>query len=737
MKVTEINPNYCLDWPIDTDYCHHGIPLSNGRFGALLWFQENTIMVTVNRADYWDHRGGMLWNEQCHFYRLRKLLEAGAYAEAQELFQIEQINGQEKKPTRMPMGRFELKLKDELQIVSAHLDLFHAEASIVCTHPDDGEITFKATLLIDEPVLAFSINSRWLDSITVRPAYAFPEVKTYFDQFDIPPPRVVQGSGQEGWIQELPADPACAVLAEASENLLVTSHYGETKKAAWAAAKDQLEALKETAYEQLTAPTKEVWSRLWKKTADIRIPDEEIGTMYYLGIYKMLGNSMPGGIAPTLQGPWVEEHRMAPWSGDYHFNINVQECLWPAYASNHLESLLPLFNMIDSWKPLLAERAKLFTGEEDGYQMVHACDDRGKVIGKFWTGIIDHANTSWVAQLMWQYGQYARDEEFLLREVYPFMKKTLNVFIRMMEFKDGIYTLSVSISPEYGGAGNEAWGKNSTFFLTNVHFLCDKILRLATRYQIDSDYAEKVRKIRENLPPYTTGQGASGEEIYLWEGQPLAESHRHHSHLGGIYPFDTIPLEDEKHKSLVRHSYQTWVAKGMGAWTGWSMPWASILHGRMGGKDMAYTCLKLLREFFMMPGFATRHNAQYPGFTTFTGGDVMQLEAAIAASAAVLELFVQCVQGEIRLFPALPDRFKDAAFAGIRAEGAFLISGSRSNGRIDSISIYSEKGGTLRLKNPFSGKMMIERKGVKRETDASVIELETSAGETIHMRDFH
>ncbi|WJH33553.1 hypothetical protein N6H14_26515 [Paenibacillus sp. CC-CFT747] len=151
---------------------------------------------------------------------------------------------------------------------------------------------------------------------------------------------------------------------------------------------------------------------------------------------------------------------------------------------------------------------------------------------------------------------------------------------------------------------------------------------------------------------------------------------------------------------------------------------------------MAYTCLKLLKEFFMMPGLATRHNARYPGFTTFTGGDIMQLEAAIAASAAVLELFVQCVQGEIRLFPALPDRFQDAAFSGIRTEGAFLLSGSRSNGRIDSISIYCEKGGTLRLRNPFSGKMIIERQGVKRETNASVIELETAAEETIHMRDF-
>lgn len=491
---------------------------------------------------------------------------------------------------------------------------------------------------------------------------------------------------------------------------------------------------KEKTYEQHTSQTKEVWKHLWEKTADISMPDQDVKTMYYMGIYKMLGNSMPGGIAPTLQGPWAEEHRMVPWSGDYHFNINVQESLWPAYSSNHLESLLPLFKMIDSWKPLLAERAKYFTGEEDGYQMVHACDDRGQVIGKFWTGIIDHANTSWLAQLMWQYGQYARDEEFLLHEVYPFMKKALHVFMRMMECDGEYYSLPVTVSPEYGGSNNDAWGKNSSFFLVNVHFLCDKIRRLAEQYNIDSDVLEKVRKIQDMLPEYTTGPGARGEEIYLWEGQRLAESHRHHSHLAGIYPFDTIDIEDHNHKSIVHNSYQTWVAKGMGAWTGWSMPWASILHGRMGSKDMAYYCLKISREIFTMPGYATSHNGNYPGFTTFWGGDIMQLDASIAASAAVLEMFVQCVQDEIRLFPALPDRFKDAAFAGIRTEGAFLISAERKNGHIASIHIYSEKGGRLKLQNPVSGKVLVKKRDTEIETDASLIQLETETGETVVIR---
>ncbi|MDF2646500.1 MAG: hypothetical protein K0Q73_2305 [Paenibacillus sp.] len=27
-----------LEWTIATEHCHHGIPFSNGVFGALIWF---------------------------------------------------------------------------------------------------------------------------------------------------------------------------------------------------------------------------------------------------------------------------------------------------------------------------------------------------------------------------------------------------------------------------------------------------------------------------------------------------------------------------------------------------------------------------------------------------------------------------------------------------------------------------------------------------------------------------
>lgn len=755
-----------IPWELATDYCHHGIPLSNGVFGALVWFRERTIMLTINRADYWDHRGGTVWTEDCTFLNVKRLLERGDAAGAAQLYPAVTVNGKPKRPTRLPMGRYELKLKEGVGLESAALRVRDAEAVVECRYRGEKRL-IRATMMIDRPVLLLSVDPELVEALEVKPAYDFPQVQAYYDDFGIVAHERIEQADVLGWVQPLPDDPACAVVAERSAGVLrIAAEYGPLAADARQAAMRRLAEVRPLGYEEAIAETRASWHKLWAQAAVIALPDGEIETMYTLGIYRMLGNSMPGGVAPTLQGPWVEEFRMPPWSCDYHFNINVQQCLWPAYGANLLPCLQPLFAMLDSWKPTLARNAKRFVGIDDGYMLGHSTDDRGKPVGGMWTGSIDQANTSWMAQMMWQYGRYSGDEAYLLREVYPFMKKALNVFMAMMERDGDTYALPVTVSPEYGGSSAEALGRNATFFLVNVHFLCEKLLEMAETHGIDAEYAAVVKDVREKLPRFAAGPRqpqefnpkdiVRNEEIYLWENQPLAVSHRHHSHLAGIYPFDTHDMTDAASREAAMHAYRTWIDKGMGRWAGWSLPWASIVHNRFGNADMALFSLRILKEAYMMPGYASRHNANYAGFCQFAGGDVMQVEASIAAAAAILEMFVQCVRGTVRVFGGLSARFRDASFAGIRVEGAFLLSGTKADGRIRSVVVLSEKGGVLKLANPYGGSAYVHRIGVAGSTpsvpgstpsvarstlgaagsmpvpvETAVIELQLAAGETV------
>src|SRR6185369_17260174 len=128
---------------------------------------------------------------------------------------------------------------------------------------------------------------------------------------------------------------------------------GADAEAARAAAEVVLDEAVAHGYESLAEETSARWRHYWTTCPSVRLPNATLELLYYLGMYKLRGIAAPDGPAATLQGPWVEEYRLPPWSSDYHFNINVQECYWPAYAGNQVALLEPLFRMLQGWEPRL------------------------------------------------------------------------------------------------------------------------------------------------------------------------------------------------------------------------------------------------------------------------------------------------------------------------------------------------------------------------------------------------
>ena len=66
----------------------------------------------------------------------------------------------------------------------------------------------------------------------------------------------------------------------------------------------------------------------------------------------------------------------------------------------------------------------------------------------------------------------------------------------------------------------------------------------------------------------------------------------------------------------------------------------------------------------------------------------------------ITELLLQSVDNVIRVFPAWPAD-KDAEFAGLRAQGGFLVSARQTGGVVGDVTIESTAGGTVRLVSPW------------------------------------
>jgi hypothetical protein len=324
------------------------------------------------------------------------------------------------------------------------------------------------------------------------------------------------------------------------------------------------------------------------------------------------------------------------------------------------------------------------------------------------------------------------DEGFLGETAYPFLKGAMRVYEAMLEDDGECYYLPVSVSPEFGGASKDAWGRNASFQLANIHFLCRALLRASQILNVDHPERRRWQDIEDRLPLAATAP--EGNEIYLWEGQPLSESHRHHSHLAGLYPFDIFDYrEDEQQRALVQASMNRLTTMGMGLWSGWCVPWASILFARLGHGEMADLLLGLFRRVFMNAGYASTHDAAFPGFTLLAGRpQIMQVEACLGAAAAVIEMLMHTAGGVLHLFPAVPGRWREASFEGFRAEGAFLVSAWREQGRTTKVIIESEAGAVLVLANPFVGEVIVRRdKGQEERLAGEVLRLSTAVGERL------
>jgi len=551
------------------------------------------------------------------------------------------------------------------------------------------------------------------------------------------------GRGEHlGWVQERPADPPlCLAVGRREDGLALTAVYGETPKDARTRAKDVVTAA-DAAFDAVRRRARQWWRAYWRRVPEVRLPHAELQHLYDYGMYKFAGLTRPGGVPATLQGPWIEETQLPPWSSDCHFNINVQMCYWPAYHGGCLEHLLPIFELVHSWTETLRQNARLFIGVEDGRMLPHAVDDRCVVMGGFWTGTLDHGCTAWVAQMMYRYVCYTGDLDFLKRVAYPFMAGTMRVYEAMLEERDGGLVLPLSVSPEYRGAAMNAWGANASFQLACIHRLAEDLQAAATDLGETPDPA--WARIHDALPRATCIGPDGQERIALWEGTPLEESHRHHSHLAGIVPFDILGFEDPDWRPVLERSFADWIRRGPGLWSGWCIPWASMLHTRAGNADAAVLWLEIWKRLFTNEGGGTLHDAAFSGFSLTGAGPVggpdldhekMQMDAGMSALTALQEFCVQERRGVVHLFAGAPAAWADCSFARMAVAGGFRLSAERADGAVATVTVTAERTGTLRLANPWDGPAHAEGKGHRtRRLTGPVLELPLAAGDTLTLR---
>lgn len=601
--------NFTVDLPLE--HVQTGLAVGNGYLGISVWGGNGKINITLGCSSLWDHRGGEIWQEKQTYANVCRALAAKDEKLMDELFPQSSF-----RPSVVPLGRIVLNLQNAERItLSINDSLISVDGEN--THVEIRLSQCEKNLLAVRGCTDFQLVSGYeLSTALAERGFSAPEKR------------------EDGFLQTMPEDPSYGVIFSKQKDEAAFRFFREKPE------------IPHTSFLEIESENKSLWNDFWQKVPEIRTGDDTIDSFYWRGIFAFQCMTASDGVPAGLQGPWIEDDRLPPWGSDFHFNINVEMCYWPACRSGLFENLKPLWDMLERWKDRMRRNAKCFVGIEDGYTFPHSVDDNCGNLAGFWPGTIDHTSAGWIAIMMFEYVRYSGDVEFLRRFGFDFMRGVMRVYEAMLTFDGTHYAIPFLTSPEYRRKQMNACGKNPSFHLAAIHRLLRDLFEAAE--MLNADVPDSWRKIQEKLPWYSECDG----EIALWEGLKQDMGHRHHSHLAAICPFDSGHIPEEVRKKTM----QSWITFGMGTWAGWSMPWAAMLHTRFGNPEMAQFILSIWPKIYTNKGGRTLHDPQFSGFSVCVAGSnkIMQMDAGMGIVAAILDSFLYEKQGVLELFQGIP-----------------------------------------------------------------------------------
>lgn len=670
-----------------------GLPLANGLLGALVWGDGQPLTISLDRTDLWDLRE--IPEYRAADYTLSSVVEAHRAGRHDELIRRLEAPYQRAAPTKLPAGRIEIRVADAafkratLEVGAPVADialgavrvrvLVHAEACVGIIRIDGAAAIELAAPTFGGP------PADWVRSTGFDASIG--------DVWDLgyAAPTPSAGDDVSAFTQTCFGGFSFAVvlchIADGNGTTYAWSIAHSLEGDALALATKRARAALATPLDTLVATHLAWWSAYWARSRVV-LPDAALDRTYHLDMYKFGAAARRGAPPISLQGPWTSDNgRLPPWKGDYHHDLNTQMSYWPAYTGNHLEAGLGFLDWLWETRPACRDWTRQFFAVE-GLNVPMATDLLNRQIGGWRQYAHSVATSAWLAHHFYLHWRFSGDRDFLVQRAYPYLEEVCRFIEAITETRDaaGHRSVSLSASPEINNNTPEAWFDTiTTYEATLFRWALAATSELALEIGQVGDAARWTAVRDEFAPPAVAKDGV----LQIADGHPLAQSHRHFSHLIGIHPLGTIDMRRKGDGHIISASLAQIAALGTDLWMGYSFSWYACLLARAGRGDAAAVALDAYRDGFLLAN-SFHANGDFAGkgysqavFRAFT------LEGNCAAAQAVHEMLLQSHGGEIHLFPAVPPRWRDVSFERLLAERAIMVSAIIASGHLVKVELES------------------------------------------------
>jgi alpha-L-fucosidase 2 len=637
-----------------TEKWYDGPFIGNGLLGADLFKEGNNLRFEISRTDVVEHRPG-----------------------------INPSLGR----CRLPVGHFLLKPVGTVESVNIRLDMWNAEIKGKVT-TDKGQIDLQSLVFATTDVIyikgentageaGFTIE--WVPEISQSPFYVSRKDKdTTLKYIPNPAPNLTKEQDINYCYQPLTVGGSYSTAWKENNTATQKQVFATISNSYPANNSNKLAAevlanVNAASLTSLIDAHRQKWHTFYQQ-AFISLPDSRMQSFWWMQQYKLASATRVGAPAIDLMGPWFTN---TPWP-KYWWNLNTQLTYYPVFSSNHLDLATPLVKMINDNvqnlinncpEPYRYNAAALSrSGPSDMVAPTKVMKGNNRTDNS--QASLELGNLTWLLHVYYQDYEYSMDKS-LLKNFYPILTRAINYYIDIMEKgDDGKYHLPYTFSPEYP----DGITRDANYDLALLRWGCNTLIYINNVMNYHDTMAVRWKDILDNLTPYPV------DNLGLMVGKDASfvKTHRHYSHMLMIYPIYEINWDQPENRPLISQSLKQWHDNNKG-WRGFSYSGAASIYASMGNGTEAAALLNQLMDKLIKP------STMY-----IEAGPV--IESPLSAATSINELLLQSWGGMIRVFPAVPDSWKDAAFDNLRAKGAFLVSAVRHNNQTQFIRIKSLAG---------------------------------------------